>query len=239
MSRGGARLPRRGPQRPGLGLGLGLGAGLAVGRVRESWPEIGRAMRRGGGHIPGQRGRWLGCGSSRDGSMLWLGIPVRPVARQWGRIFMIDPVTGAVLAKVATASDTVASEVTPKLLARVLGPSDDEIGEALRRWTSYRVGNVQRIVQAADEKSQRLGRHGTASPRVAHILLEEGSYCDDQLMVDYLGGVLAASQSPGGRDDRAVTWSELVTRLSSFHIRAHFILYREWAARLSGQTVAL
>jgi hypothetical protein len=63
---------------------------------------------------------------------------------------MVDPVAGSAFAEVAVASDTVAGEVTPKLLMRVLGPSADEMGEALRRWTSYRVGNVQRIVQAAD-----------------------------------------------------------------------------------------
>jgi hypothetical protein len=51
-------------------------------------------------------------------------------------------------------------------------------------------------------------------------------------MADYLGGVLAGSQTPTGRDDRAVTWSALITRLSSFQIRAHYLLYREWAARI-------
>ena len=71
-----------------------------------------------------------------------------------------------------------------------------------------------------------------ANPRVSHVLLEEGSYCDNEVMVDYLGGVLAASRTPDGRDDRAVAWSNLVTSLSSLQVRAHYLLYREWAARL-------
>lgn len=51
-------------------------------------------------------------------------------------------------------------------------------------------------------------------------------------MVDYLGGVLAASRTPDGRDDRAVAWSNLVTSLSSLQVRAHYLLYREWAEGL-------
>jgi hypothetical protein len=47
-----------------------------------------------------------------------------------------------------------------------------------------------------------------------------------------LGGLLAGSRSPQGRDDRAVPWSKVVTSLSSLQVRAHYLLYREWAARL-------
>jgi len=55
-------------------------------------------------------------------------------------------------------------------------------------------------------------------------------------MAEYLGGVLAASRSRGGRDDRAIAWSNLVTSLSSVQVRAHFLLYREWAALLRGRS---
>jgi hypothetical protein len=54
-------------------------------------------------------------------------------------------------------------------------------------------------------------------------------------MVEYLGGLLAGSKSPGGRDDRAVTWTRIVTGLSSFQIRAHYLLYRELASHLHNQ----
>lgn len=118
-------------------------------------------------------------------------------------------------------------------LKRLVGPSVDEIATAMARWTSFRVGNVERIGEAA---SKKVGdREGQVHPRVVHRLLGEGSFCDDEIMVDYLGGLLAASRTPGGRDDRAVAWSDLVTGLSSLQIRAHYLIYREMALLLRGR----
>ena len=146
---------------------------------------------------------------------------------------MPEPITGAIVAKAMGDSSPETQNATNNLIIRILGPSADAIGEALGRYTSYRLRNVGRIMKRADIKSGDEDR-GTANPRVAHKLLEEGSYCDDEIMVDYLGGVLAASRTPSGRDDRAAAWSALVTDLSSLQLRAHFLLYREWAARLHG-----
>jgi hypothetical protein len=66
--------------------------------------------------------------------------------------------------------------------------------------------------------------------------LEEGSYCDDELMAEYLGGVLASSYTPDGRDDRGAMWASLVASMSSIEVRAHYLMYREWAALLHGRT---
>lgn len=137
----------------------------------------------------------------------------------------VDPVTAAGLSKLGAEGGVEAL----RLFSRVLGPSADEIGEALRRKTAYRVGNVTRIVEKADAKSSGEGK---VPPRIAYRVLEEGSYCDDELMAEYLSGVLAGSRTRYGRDDRGIVWSTLVTGLSSIQIRAHFLLYREWAARL-------
>jgi hypothetical protein len=148
---------------------------------------------------------------------------------------MPEPITGAIVAKIAgAAAEAGASKVTPGLLKRVLGPSANVIGEALEQYTRYRLRNVLNIMERADTKSAASAARGIVNPRVAHVLLEEGSYCDDELMAEYLAGVLAGSRTPTGRDDRAVTWCRVLTGLSSFQVRAHYLLYREWAACLSG-----
>jgi hypothetical protein len=135
--------------------------------------------------------------------------------------------------KAAVVTGTGSGEpIARSLLARVLGPSADAVGEALRRYTEYRLRNVERIVEYADGKSGSLHEGATVNLRVAHVVLADGSYCDDELMASYLGGLLAASRSAEGRDDRAVSWSRVVTSLSSLQIRAHYLVYREWAARL-------
>jgi hypothetical protein len=147
---------------------------------------------------------------------------------------MPDPITGVGIAKAAArAASSDANQVAPGLVRRMLGPAADEIGEALRRYTSYRVGNVNRIVKSAERKSAG-GQDGKiVHPRVAHGILDDGSYCDDELMADYYGGILASARTPDGRDDRAVSWSSLISGMSALQIRAHYLLYREWAARIS------
>lgn len=148
----------------------------------------------------------------------------------------MDPIVGTAIAKAAGSVGKDAGREGERLLARVLGPSADEIGEALRRYTSLRMRNVGRIVEKADRKQRGRAGTGKVPPRVAHRLLDDGSYCDDELMAEYLGGVLAASKTPNGRDDRAVVWSSLVASMSTLQIRAHFLLYREWAAVLQGRS---
>lgn len=142
---------------------------------------------------------------------------------------MVDPATVAVAGAAGKALDSAAAEAGG-ILKRVLGPAADEIGEALGRYTAKRVGNVGRIVETADRVSSTRGRSGDVHPRTAHSVLESGSYCDDEVIVDYLGGVLASGRTPGGRDDRAVTWSSLITSLSAFQVRAHYLLYTSWVA---------
>jgi hypothetical protein len=148
---------------------------------------------------------------------------------------MTEPTVDMAIANSAELDETESEKVARGLLIRVLGPAADAINEALGRYTSYRVRNVGAIIERADAKSRdSVESRKVVNPRVAHVLLEDGSYCDDELMIDYLGGVLAGSRTPHGRDDRAVAWSHVVTSLSTLEVRTHYLLYREWAARLHG-----
>jgi len=142
----------------------------------------------------------------------------------------VDPLTSAA----GAAAKSVGDE-SGKLLSRVLGPSADVIGEWLRGKTEYRLSNTARIVRKADEKESSR-REGQVPPRVAHQILNDGSFCDDELMAEYLGGVLAASKTPGGRDDRGVAWSDFVNGMSALEVRAHFLLYRAWDELLSSRS---
>lgn len=148
----------------------------------------------------------------------------------------MDPLVSGALVKAATAAGSEGAKTTSGLLNRALGPSADVLGQALAQYTEFRLRNVGKIVGRSEKKALESGRSGIVHPRVAHRVLEEGSFCDDVVMADYLGGVLAGSRTPSGRDDRAVVWSDLVTRLSAAQIRLHYLLYREWAIRLHGRS---
>jgi len=65
-------------------------------------------------------------------------------------------------------------------------------------------------------------------------ILDEGSFCDDELTASYFGGVLASSKSEITRDDRGATLAALVGRLSAYEIRTHYLLYVHAQRRLAG-----
>ena len=111
-------------------------------------------------------------------------------------------------------------------LARVLGPPADVLGQVLARWLDFRTRNVGRILESADRKlGDRAEGTGSVPVRVAGAIFEEGSYCDDQVVSEYLGGVLASSKSGVSRDDRGTRWVKLITSLSTYEIRLHYVLY--------------
>lgn len=155
-----------------------------------------------------------------------------------GAVHMPDPLTagavGAVVARAARSAGSSNAAETGRLLTRMLGPAADAFGQALARSVEYRTRNFGRIADRAARKASADISRGIVNARVVYTLLDEGSLCDDELMAEYLGGLLAGSRSPDGRDDRAVTWCKVITGMSALQVKAHYILYREWAGRLHG-----
>lgn len=114
------------------------------------------------------------------------------------------------------------------LTLKMLGPTADYVGEGVKSWAEARVLNVRGIFAKAETKieSPALVADGAVAPRVLRGILDDGSFIEDELTQDYLGGVLASSHSEGGRDDRAATYIDVLARLSNYQIRAHYLLYR-------------
>lgn len=148
---------------------------------------------------------------------------------------MPDPITTGEI----VAGTTFAMKKLSGPLKMIFGPSAEEVGIALRRYTERRLHNVGRIVENAESKSADHGTPGSVPMRVAMRILEEGSYSDDTLVLEYLGGVLASSRTKVGRDDRGNTYTSLVSRMSTYDLRTHYIFYSEIRRVLLGKDVAL
>lgn len=113
-----------------------------------------------------------------------------------------------------------------KVVENILGPTADYIGEGLQNWTQQRVENVGRIFRKAQSKlGERVDKSGSVPPKVLKGILDEGAFSDDELAAEYFGGVLASSRTEVGRDDRGVTFTALLSRLSTYQIRTHFFFY--------------
>lgn len=132
---------------------------------------------------------------------------------------MVEPVTtvglGAVLAY-----------LTKDGLAKLLGPTAEYLGDGLKDFTKRRGENINRILQKATEKlGSRIDTPGEVPPRVLKVVLDEGSFCDDELAAEYFGGVLASSRTELGRDDRGARIAKILDGLSTYQIRAHYLIY--------------
>lgn len=139
----------------------------------------------------------------------------------------VDPGTGLTLLGSAIGG--------AKLIGKVLGPTADYVGNGLRGWTEKRVDNTRRIFHKAAEKlGDKIEQPGSVPPKVLKDVLEEGSYCDDELTAEYFGGVLASARTGISRDNRAASYLKIIAALSSYEIRLHFLTYTTWRHLFAG-----
>lgn len=76
----------------------------------------------------------------------------------------------------------------------------------------------------AVEKSGEMDETEAVPPKVLRDILNEASFNDDQVSVEYFGGVLASSKSGIARDDRASTITATLSRMSTYQIRCHYVI---------------
>jgi hypothetical protein len=150
---------------------------------------------------------------------------------------VVDP--GTAIAAVGSA--VVGARILGPTADKILGPTADYLGDGLQQWTERRVENLRRVFEKADRKlgPEALESDGSVPPRVLKGILDEGGYRDDELGAEYLGGVLASSRTAVARDDRGASLVALVGRLSTYQLRAHYIMYSQAQRALVGTELNL
>ncbi len=73
-------------------------------------------------------------------------------------------------------------------------------------------------------RAKKKGKDPAVSDRVAAKVLNEAAFTDDDLTLEYLAGVMAAS---GPDDDTGAAVVAQIARLSAMQLRFHYIVYRE------------
>ena len=71
----------------------------------------------------------------------------------------------------------------------------------------------------------KINRPGQVPPKVFKTIMNEGSYADDTITVEYFGGVLASSRTEVGRDDRGDRLAKLIGNMSAYQLRSHYLIY--------------
>jgi len=124
-----------------------------------------------------------------------------------------------------------------EIVGKLLGPTADYIGEGVKELAQKSTQNVKNIFSIALKKlGNGISIDGAVPPKVLKGILSEGAFCDDPLAAEYFGGVLASSRSGVSRDDRGATLIGLISRLSTYQIRYHYILYHFLKLVFNGST---
>lgn len=111
-------------------------------------------------------------------------------------------------------------------LAKLLGPTAEYLGSELQEFTKKRIENVGKIFSKAETKlGNDINKPGQVPPKVLKTIINEGSYCEDAVSVDYFGGILASSRTELGRDDRGARIAKILDGMSTYQIRTHYIVY--------------
>jgi hypothetical protein len=138
----------------------------------------------------------------------------------------MDPISSAGLASVAKAVDSAAAEgskVAGNILTRLLGPAADVVGadwaERLKR------RNLAKLLDKTQRREAEANISGFTTPRLAAATFEAAQYADDEIVTEYLSGVLSSSRAPDGGDDGGLPWSAVIAQLSTLQLRLHYFIY--------------
>lgn len=132
---------------------------------------------------------------------------------------MTDPVTTIGLG-------AVAAYLGKDGLEKLLGPTAAYLGDGLRDFTQKRAQAIGSIFKSAEEKlGEKVSSPGEVPPKVLRVVINEGSYANDLLEVEYFGGILASARTEGGRDDRGARLAKAVDALSTYQLRSHYLIY--------------
>jgi len=126
------------------------------------------------------------------------------------------------------------------LLNKILGPTADYIGSEAKGLAEKCNINLNHVFARAKEKlGARLEEPGAVSPRVLRHVYEDGRFAEDEIVVEYYGGLLAGSKTDSGKDDQALPYLAKVQQMSAHQLRLHFLFYYELLRIHRGSSVNL
>lgn len=112
------------------------------------------------------------------------------------------------------------------IIVKLLGPTADYLGNETKNLVEKSCNNLKHIfIHATTLLGTEIESPGQVSPRILKRIFDDGAFCEDELTLDYFGGVLASSRNCNLRDDRGLIFLSLLESMSSYQIRTHYILY--------------
>ena len=114
---------------------------------------------------------------------------------------------------------------SPWLATRAFGPFADAFGAEIAKLPPLAARNIARLVEKFQGKTSPADQ-GELSSRLFKQVMDEAAWAEEDIVTEYLSGVLASS-SKEPISDRGVAITALIRRLSSAELRAHYLRYAE------------
>ena len=128
----------------------------------------------------------------------------------------------------------IAAYLTKDAMSKLLGPTADYLGEGLRDFTQHRINTMGEIFGNASKKlGDQLEAPGNVPPKILKTIINDASFSNDPLALEYFGGILASARTEDGRDDRGARLMKIVDNLSTYQMRTHYLLYSTVASLFS------
>lgn len=125
-----------------------------------------------------------------------------------------------------TQSGQITSADLNNMINVLFGNSAGYIADDLAAMPDCRRANAIRIIRVGLKiLGDRVSDEGSVPTRVAGMFLSTGTFCSELVSSVYWGGILASSRSPYSRDDRALRWLGVLSRLSEYELRTHYLFY--------------
>ena len=119
---------------------------------------------------------------------------------------------------IVTGGVATAAYVAQQLFGKTLAEMGDDLNKIYK-------ANRDKLLAKAAKKVADPNDGAKPNLRVARDVIWNGAVTDDEVCVEYFGGLLAASRSDDGKDDSALIYVDCIKALSSKQLHLHFVIY--------------
>lgn len=135
----------------------------------------------------------------------------------------------------AAEIEVVVAAVTGALTGGLVKPFLAPVEALSDHWRDRIRGRLETVADSARRKRGTTAL--SVNERVGYRVLSEAAFTDDAIVLEYLAGVVAGSSLDD--DDGAPVLAQ-ISRLSSFQLRLHYVIYREfWRLAMANGSVDL
>lgn len=127
------------------------------------------------------------------------------------------------------------------LVNKLLGPSCEYLGDKIKDKIVHKgLENIENIFRKACKKlGNKINEPGKVNSRILQSILTTGSFCEDELIQEYLAGALALSRTKDGTDDSVIGVIKIIESLSTTDLRLHYILYTSFYEKCKNENIII